>query len=175
MTTTSNVEKSNTHLHDEQSWERPLSVYSRTTDEDTHHPDLEKAASSHHDITPAVTVGEPSGNLCPPPARPTQSRTSSTRTRIISVVPRNKRRGLLGSLTLIPEVERPHDYKNSTKWSITAVIAIAAACAPIGSSIFYRRFIISPPLRICACRYQAHRFPQRPWAPSARTLASRRP
>ncbi|KAK4104300.1 hypothetical protein N658DRAFT_420574 [Parathielavia hyrcaniae] len=55
-----------------------------------------------------------------------------------AIVPRSQRRGLLGRLTLIPEVERPYEYKNSTKWMITAVVALAAAAAPMGSGIFLR-------------------------------------
>jgi hypothetical protein len=53
-------------------------------------------------------------------------------------IPRSRRRGLLGRLALIPEVETPYDYKNGTKWTITAIVALAAAAAPMGSGIFYR-------------------------------------
>jgi len=68
-----------------------------------------------------------------------KSHTSSMRSRPILTVPRSKRRGLLGRCAIIPEVERPHEYKNGTKWTITAIIALAAAAAPMGSAIFYRR------------------------------------
>ncbi|KAK3327325.1 major facilitator superfamily domain-containing protein [Cercophora scortea] len=64
-------------------------------------------------------------------------RISSTFTRTTSVVPRARRRGLFGSLAVIPEVESPYEYKNSTKWCITAIVALAAAAAPMGSGIFY--------------------------------------
>ena len=67
-----------------------------------------------------------------------KSKSSSVRSRPLSIVPRHERRGLLGKLALIPEVDRPYDYKNSTKWLITAIIALAAAAAPIGSAIFLR-------------------------------------
>ncbi|KAK4241631.1 hypothetical protein C8A03DRAFT_40986 [Achaetomium macrosporum] len=53
-----------------------------------------------------------------------------------NAVPRARRRGLLGRFTIIPEVERPYEYKNSTKWMITAIVALAAAAAPMGSAIF---------------------------------------
>ncbi|OAT08682.1 MFS multidrug resistance transporter [Blastomyces gilchristii SLH14081] len=53
------------------------------------------------------------------------------------VVPRNKRRGLLGRLALLPEVEDPQKYPRKTKWLITLIIAIAAVAAPLGSAIFY--------------------------------------
>jgi hypothetical protein len=71
----------------------------------------------------------------------TNSRSSSIRSRPLSVVPRSKRRGLLGNFAfIIPEVERPYEYKNSTKWFITLIIALAAAAAPMGSAIFLRRY-----------------------------------
>ncbi|KAF5869561.1 putative mfs multidrug resistance protein [Botrytis fragariae] len=53
------------------------------------------------------------------------------------VVPRSKRRGLLGLLTIIPEVENPQNYKNGTKWLITFIVAVAGAAAPLGSAIFF--------------------------------------
>ena len=56
--------------------------------------------------------------------------------------PEGKGRGLLANLALIPEVGRPYDYKNSTKWSITFIISIATAAAPLGSSIFYPALVI---------------------------------
>lgn len=70
----------------------------------------------------------------------TQSRASSTRSRPLLIVPRAERRGILSQLTLVPEVVNPYDYKRSTKWGITASIAIATAAAPLGSSIFYRLY-----------------------------------
>lgn len=66
------------------------------------------------------------------------SHASSSRSRALSIVPRAQRRGLFGRFALIPEVNRPYDYSNKTKWTITTVVALAAAGAPIGSSIFYR-------------------------------------
>ncbi|KAI1760437.1 major facilitator superfamily transporter multidrug resistance [Hypoxylon sp. FL1150] len=71
------------------------------------------------------------------PAARARSRASSTRSRAISVVPRLKRRGLLAQLALVPEVERPYDYPNKIKWTITAFVALAACAAPMGSAIFY--------------------------------------
>lgn len=72
-----------------------------------------------------------------------KSQSSSIRSRSLSIIPRSKRRGLLGRFAIIPEVERPHDYGNGTKWAITAIVALAAAAAPVGSAIFYRG--LSPP------------------------------
>ncbi len=73
------------------------------------------------------------------PAQRSKSKSSSVRSRPLSIVPRHKRRGLLGRLALIPEVDRPYDYKTSTKWLITLIVALAAAAAPIGSAIFLRK------------------------------------
>jgi hypothetical protein len=73
------------------------------------------------------------------PAQRSKSKSSSVRSRPLSIVPRHKRRGLLGKLSLIPEVDRPYDYKRSTKWLITLLVALAAAAAPMGSSIFLRK------------------------------------
>lgn len=50
-------------------------------------------------------------------------------------VPRKERRGWFAAFTLIPEVTNPYDYKDSTKWSITLIVSIAGACAPVGSAI----------------------------------------
>lgn len=54
------------------------------------------------------------------------------------VVPRMKRRGLFGQLTLVAEVEDPKTYPRKMKWFITFIVAVAAAAAPMGSSIFFR-------------------------------------
>lgn len=53
-------------------------------------------------------------------------------------VPRLKRRGLFGQLTLIPEVENPRAYTRSTKWILTCTVSLATLIAPMGTSIFYR-------------------------------------
>ncbi|KAL3960912.1 hypothetical protein ACCO45_006029 [Purpureocillium lilacinum] len=55
----------------------------------------------------------------------------------LTIVPRHRRRGLFGRFTIVPEVKRPYDYKNSTKWGLTATVAFATIAAPLGSSIFY--------------------------------------
>jgi hypothetical protein len=76
------------------------------------------------------------------PVRPHSSRASSIFSRSPTVVPRAQRRGLFGRFAVIPEIERPHEYTTHTKWTITAIIALAAAAAPIGAGIFYREFSI---------------------------------
>lgn len=67
-----------------------------------------------------------------------RSRSSSVRSRAVTIIPRLKRRGLLAQLAIIPEVTRPKEYKRKTKWLITLTVAIAAAAAPMGSAVFFR-------------------------------------
>ncbi|KIW61319.1 hypothetical protein, variant [Exophiala xenobiotica] len=50
-------------------------------------------------------------------------------------VTRSKRRGLFSRFALVAEVTEPFDYKDSTKWFITFIVAVAAAAAPVGSAI----------------------------------------
>lgn len=73
-----------------------------------------------------------------------KSRSSSTRSRPLVIVPISERRGLFARLTfVVPEVEKPYYYKRSTKWFITFLVAIAAAAAPMGSSILLREYPLS--------------------------------
>ncbi|GAB7345829.1 hypothetical protein MBLNU457_4086t1 [Dothideomycetes sp. NU457] len=67
--------------------------------------------------------------------RPRPSSRSSSVYREAVKVPRSERRGLLAGVTVIAEVSEPKDLANKTKWMITAVVALAAAAAPMGSSI----------------------------------------
>ena len=76
-------------------------------------------------------------------AQRSRSKSSSVRSRPLSIVPRSERRGLLARFTIIPEVERPYDYKRSTKWLITLQVALAAAAAPMGSAILLRKSLSS--------------------------------
>lgn len=69
-----------------------------------------------------------------------KSKPASVLSRTLSIVPRSKRRGLLGRFSIIPEVDRPYDYANSTKWLITLIVSLAAAAAPLGSAIFLREY-----------------------------------
>lgn len=50
-------------------------------------------------------------------------------------VPRNERRGLLARFCVVDEITNAWDYSNRMKWSITAIVAVAGAAAPMGSSI----------------------------------------
>jgi len=59
-------------------------------------------------------------------------------------VSRLKRRGLFGQLALVAEVENPKTYPRKTKWFITFVVALAGSTAPMGSSIFFRKYPFNP-------------------------------
>ena len=50
-------------------------------------------------------------------------------------VPLSHRRGLLAGFALIPEVKHPTAYPRKIKWLITAIVALSAAVAPMGSAI----------------------------------------
>lgn len=96
---------------------------------------------NNQDVIEPVVIGEALGHIdTRRSAHRTQSRVSSTRSRALSVVPRSKRRGLFGSLTLVPEIANPPDYKSSTKWSLVFIVALATAAAPLGSTIMYREY-----------------------------------
>ncbi|KAK4246762.1 hypothetical protein C7999DRAFT_32821 [Corynascus novoguineensis] len=103
-----------------------------------HHVMSESSEDENDDITRESSHDQQNRgapNFEKTPSSRAQSRRSSTFANT-STVPRAQRRGLLGRLTLIPEVDQPYEYKNSTKWTITAIVALAAAAAPMGSGIF---------------------------------------
>ncbi|KAK0728472.1 major facilitator superfamily domain-containing protein [Lasiosphaeria miniovina] len=106
----------------------------------------EKFASSHHEthgndgvVSPSEESGNEDEDSVPDNDRASQAQRQRTTSfaNTSRVVPRAKRRGLFGRFAIIPEIESPYDYTNGTKWAITAVIALAAAAAPMGSGIFY--------------------------------------
>jgi multidrug resistance protein len=39
----------------------------------------------------------------------------------------------------VAEVQNPYDYSNKLKWFVTFIVAFAAAAAPMGSTIFFRK------------------------------------
>ncbi|KAM4057654.1 major facilitator superfamily protein [Hirsutella rhossiliensis] len=130
------------HIPPRSSSPRSVSGNTSTDSGPAHDNDEEKALPRHHH-GPAPVL--PAGTVLPSGAedvgavlasRPV-SRASSARSRPLTIVPRARRRGLFGRFTVVPEVERPYDYENSTKWGITATIAFATIAAPLGSAIFY--------------------------------------
>ncbi|KAK2839362.1 hypothetical protein FQN49_006213 [Arthroderma sp. PD_2] len=98
-------------------------------------PDIKEFAplSTEKESQPTIEAGEPQEPVDPETA--VRLARSNSYTSPVSV-PRGKRRGLFGSLTLLAEVENPKHYTRKTKWFLTFVVAIAAAAAPMGSAIF---------------------------------------
>lgn len=122
-----------------QSEEHDISNEKKTVHDHIH----EDESEPHHDaLVPTVSLATaarlPIGDAVGQEVGRSRSRASTTRSRTPNIIPRSQRRGLLGRLAIVPEVDRPYDYKNSTKWGITLTIALATAAAPLGSSIFYR-------------------------------------
>jgi len=139
-------EKEDIHVHDEKQLdietattrETTLGTKEEVTDatgkEDALSEDSASPESEGHE-----TDEEEQGNeRSMAPVRPQSSRASSIFSRSRNVVPRRQRRGLFGRFAVIPEIERPVEYTTKTKWTITAIIALAAAAAPMGAGIFYR-------------------------------------
>ncbi|KAL9119828.1 MAG: hypothetical protein Q9187_003618 [Circinaria calcarea] len=54
-------------------------------------------------------------------------------------VPKSQRRGLLSRFAILAEIEEPKHYSRRSKWFITFVVASAAATAPMGTAIIYRK------------------------------------
>jgi hypothetical protein len=50
-------------------------------------------------------------------------------------VPRNQRRGWFARFALVAEVTNPYDYGDRTKWTVTFIVSVSAAAAPVGSAI----------------------------------------
>jgi hypothetical protein len=105
-------------------------------------------------IVPAGAAAEPTAKTCDEAAstnkfqlRATQLRDPVNRLHPLSVIPRSKRRGLLGRFAIIPEINNSYEYCNSTKWGITATVSLATVVAPMGSSIFYRMHHSAPLIR----------------------------
>jgi hypothetical protein len=103
---------------------------------DSHsHLDSDLEASPPESPTDERQIGEAGSEVGAPSVRPATTRASSTFSRSAAVVPRNQRRGLLARFAIIPEVERPYDYTNKTKYvsSSSCVCSPDSHCATLGS------------------------------------------
>jgi hypothetical protein len=107
------------------------SIAAKEVDISSSHEDVISVASSH-----ATTTSEHDEEMAPSrPAPPTTiSRTTSVLPEAV-IIERKRRRGLAGSLTLIPEVENAHHYSRKIKWLITVIVAFCAMAGPMGSAI----------------------------------------
>jgi len=97
------------------------------------HTSHTETVTDHHDDDNDHHNGSQT-NEKPPTGEPLTRLSSFARSS--RVVPRNERRGLLAQLAIIPEIESPYEYRNSTKWLITAIVALVGAAGPMGSGIF---------------------------------------
>ena len=94
-----------------------------TTSKDGGLPNALTREITTNDITPSTTQSKdfaPSSRLKSPVPE------TSTLT-IITIVPKAKRRGLLGRLTLVPELENSKEYSRAIKWFITFTVSAGAA------------------------------------------------
>lgn len=109
---------------------------SGSTDSASPAKDIVEVDDSHSRSHSSSIIGEDEEKFteaCPPLTR------QSTELGPAVKVPRLKRRGLFGQLTLVAEVEDPKTYPRPMKWFITFVVAVAAVVAPMGSAIFFRK------------------------------------
>lgn len=104
-------------LGDESSKTRPFKDSDSVLSEDTISSAPQEFEEIDHDFRPPIT---------------------KTMTGKSSVVPRSKRRGMLGQLGFVPEIENPKEYSYIIKNSITLLVAAGGAAAPIASTILFR-------------------------------------
>lgn len=97
--------------------------------------EMEDAHSRSH--ASSITPGEEEKNI-PDPPMPLVRQFTELGPPVN--VPRLKRRGLFGQMTLVAEVENPKTYPRKMKWFITFIVAVAGATAPMGSSVFFRKW-----------------------------------
>lgn len=71
-------------------------------------------------------LGTPRRNIDPEPYPPAVK------------VPISRRRGFLGKLAVLAEVENPYHYSRPKKWTITFIVALCGVSAPLASSIILR-------------------------------------
>ena len=116
----------------------PLAIDEKYNEEADHGS---SPASSHAPSSGTIHVSENEEVFASP------SKAESTSPQPVKV-PRSQRRGLFGRFTLLAEVEEPKDYPRPTKWFITFTVAVAAAAAPMGSAIFFRK---TPKLNASIC------------------------
>ncbi|KAI9670495.1 MAG: hypothetical protein M1817_004362 [Caeruleum heppii] len=103
-----------------------------------HEDEDQPSTSSLHSSSRSGTSPRPSPAAASrQDATPELTKASSVLSRTTSIIPRSKRRGLFGQLTVLPEIAEPHAYTRRIKWFITFVIAMAATAAPMGSAILF--------------------------------------
>lgn len=102
-------------------------------------PSDARSVQSVHSVSPSEqsTIGEHQDVEI---ADDVLQRTITPKSPLVRVA-RSKRRGLFSRFALVAEVTEPFDYKDSTKWFVTFIVAVAAAAAPVGSAIILRMLV----------------------------------
>ncbi|QBM89631.1 Multidrug resistance protein [Metschnikowia aff. pulcherrima] len=65
----------------------------------------------------------------------TRSKASASSIRSLNRVPKDQRRGLLSSITIMPEYNDPRSYRRLQKLIIVCIVAFAGVAGPMGTSI----------------------------------------
>lgn len=122
--------------------------------------ELEKATSSQtlstssddiHSIhTPSQREPSPRTSTTVEQDDPNRAASVTSDFGVCEPVPKGQRRGWLARFAIIAEAEEPKSYPRRTKWIITFIVAVAAAAAPMGSSIVLRMIcpIFALPLHV---------------------------
>ena len=90
---------------------------------------IHSTSSTEHDTgsnTLDPELGIPRQNIDPEPYPPAIK------------VPISQRRGFLGKLAVLAEVENAYHYTRAKKWTITFIVALCGVSAPLASSIILR-------------------------------------
>lgn len=120
---------------------RPQEDVASVSEDHTAEQSEQRYRASRASTDPSATASKISTEPFPPlpsdPAPKGQSLEIVQREPV--VVPRLRRRGLLGQFALLAEVDNAQLYPRRTKWFITFIVAVAGATAPMASSIFFRK------------------------------------
>lgn len=128
-------------VHDEQETTTPSTIVNEVTEEvdkektsEISHFDQKRTKQSQHNAIPITTVVDNQEKAAHD--TPDLERVQTIKQPLVEVS-RSERRGLFARFAVIAEVTEPTHYSNKTKWLITAIVAVAAAAAPVGSSIIF--------------------------------------
>ncbi|KAI5803512.1 hypothetical protein DFH27DRAFT_51253 [Peziza echinospora] len=135
----------------------PRRSHSPTVSTSTTTTNIENHNHSHDDLDPISPVLQPIATIPTRPQNLTNCSSRLTRTGSIlngslvlvrtttnpaNIIPRDQRRGILGrsKIVWIPEIRDPYEYTNAVKFTITLIVGLAGASAPMGSSVLFRKY-----------------------------------
>lgn len=99
-------------------------------------PNIRPSSSDSDSVlSEATTSSTPQEEEINHESRPHIARTVTGKS---SIIPRSQRRGMLGQLGLVPEIENPKEYSGAIKDFITILVAAGGAAAPMASAILFR-------------------------------------